>query len=351
MLAGLAFLDGLLGDGEIAGLLGTGADVRAMLRFEAALARAQATAGMVGEDAAEAIESVCARFVPDMEALTRATARDGVVVPELVQQLRQAVGEPHGGFVHFGATSQDVIDTAAALKLAYVLDVFNSRLLSILSQLDLLQSRFGGNRLMGRTRMQAAVPITVGDRLKTWKSPLRHLADELPRQRERVLILTLAGAAGTSEKFGDKIFTVRQSMARYLGLFVPDYVPHTDRGRIADFAGFLSRLTGAFGKIGQDLALMVQNGIDEAEISGGGGSSAMPHKQNPVRAEILVALARHNATLLAGVHQALVHEQERSGGAWTLEWLLMPPMIEASGLSLLHGSALLSSIERFGDPT
>ena len=350
MLAGLTFVGGLLGDNEIADALSTAADVRAMLRFEIELVRAQATAGMVDEEAAAAIESVCTRLVPDMEELTSATARDGVVVPELVRQLRNAVGEPHGRFIHLGATSQDVIDTAMALKLAFVLDVFNSRLSSVLSQLDVLQSRFGRNRLMGRTRMQAAVPITVGDRLKTWKSPLQHLVAELPRQRERVLILTLAGAAGTSEKFDDKIVAVRQSMARNLGLFVPDYVPHTDRGRIADFAGFLSRLTGAFGKIGQDLALMVQNGIDEAEISGGGGSSAMPHKQNPVRAEILVALARYNATLLAGVHQALVHEQERSGSAWTLEWLLMPQMIEASGLSLLHGSALLSSIERFGDP-
>ncbi len=350
MLTGLAFFDGLLGDGEIANLLDTGADVRAMLRFEAALARAQAAAGMVDEKAAAAIESVCRRFVPDMEALTSATARDGVVVPELVRQLRHAVGEPHDRFIHLGATSQDVIDTAAALRLASVLDVFDSRLTSVLSQLDVLELRFGGNRLLARTRMQAAVSITVGDRLRAWKSPLQHLAVELPHQRERLLILTLAGAAGTSEKFGDKIFPVRQSMARDLGLFVPDYVPHTDRGRVADFAGFLSRLTGAFGKIGQDLALMVQNGIDAAEISGGGGSSAMPHKQNPVMAEILVALARYNATLLAGVHQALVHEQERSGSAWTLEWLLMPQMIEASGLSLRHGSALLSSVERFGDP-
>ncbi len=349
MLTGIAFLDGLLGDGEIAGLLDTGVDVRAMLRFEAALARAQATAGMMGEEAAAAIESACARFVPDMEALTSATARDGVVVPELVRQLRHAAGEPHGRFIHLGATSQDVIDTAAALKLASVLNVFDSRLISIRSQFDVLESRFGGNRLLARTRMQAAVPITVGDRLRAWKSPLGHLAAELPRQRERVLILTLAGAAGTSEKFEDRISAIRQAMARDLGLLVPDYVPHTDRGRIADFAGFLSRLTGAFGKIGQDLALMVQNGIDEAEISGGGSSSAMPHKQNPVRAEILVALARYNATLLAGVHHALVHEQERSGSAWTLEWLLMPKMIEAAGLSLIHGQALLAAIERLGD--
>lgn len=345
-----AFLASLIGNDEISTMLGAEADIAAMLRFEAALARAEAAAGMVSDEAEKAIETACRAFSPDMQKLTEATVRDGVVVPEFVRQLRAAVGEEHGKVVHLGATSQDVIDTAFALKLAPVLALFESRLRNILSALDDLIARYGAEPLMGRTRMQAAIPITVADRLRAWRSSIVRLLGDLPRQRDAVLILTLAGAAGTAEKFGDKIGPVRDAMAAELGLKAPDYVPHSDRGRLADFSSYLSLVTGAVGKIGQDVALMAQTGIGEIALSGGGGSSAMPHKQNPVAAEVLVTLARYNSVQLSGMHQALVHEQERSGAAWTLEWLILPQMIEAAGCALSHAIALLSSVERIGSP-
>ncbi|MDI7862886.1 3-carboxy-cis,cis-muconate cycloisomerase [Rhizobiaceae bacterium n13] len=344
-LASASFLASLLGDREISTMLGTEAGIAAMLRFETALARSEASVGLVSADAASAIAAACRDLVPDMPKLRESTLRDGVVVPELVRQLRLKVGEPHDAAVHFGATSQDVIDTALALKLAPVLDLIESRLMKLLADLDALVGRFGDAPLMGRTRMQAAVPITAGHRLRTWRSPIQRLIADLPRQRDALLILTLAGAAGTAEKFGDKITAVRSAMATELGLGVPDYVPHSDRGRMVDFASFLSLVTGALGKIGQDIALMAQTGIDEIALSGGGGSSAMPHKKNPVAAEVLVTLARYNATLLSGMHQALIHEQERSGAAWTLEWIILPQMVEATGCALSHGTALLSSVE------
>ena len=350
-LAASAFLASLLGNDEISSMLGTEADIAAMLKFEAALARAEVLLGMVSAEVAAAIEKSCRVFVPDMRKLTDATARDGVVVPELVRQLRTAVGPEHGNSVHFGATSQDVIDTALALKLVPVLDLFESRLNNLVSALDSLIVRYGANPLMGRTRMQAAIPITVADRLNAWRSPIVRLIGDLPRHRKAMLILTLAGAAGTAEKFGDGIGAVRTAMAADLGLGVPDYVPHTDRSRMADFASHLSLVTGALGKIGQDIALMAQTGIGEISLSGGGASSAMPHKQNPVAAEVLVTLARYNAVQLSGMHQALVHEQERSGAAWTLEWLILPQMLEATACALQHAEALLTSIEDIGSRT
>jgi 3-carboxy-cis,cis-muconate cycloisomerase len=133
-----------------------------------------------------------------------------------------------------------------------------------------------------------------------------------------------------------------------LQLTVPDYVPHAARDRIAALGSWLSQVTGALGKIGQDVALMAQNEIGEVALSGAGGSSAMAHKQNPVLAEILVTLARFNAVQVSGLHQALVHEQERSGAAWTLEWMILPQMVIACGASLRLASTLVGQIKRLG---
>lgn len=344
------YFAGLLGDDEVAALLDSGTDIAAMLRFEQALARAEAQAGLIDSKAAEAVIAAIGGFEPDMRRLTAATLRDGVPVPDLVNQLRETIGEKSGRALHFGATTQDVVDTATALKLAPVFALLEKRLGVVDDVLAGLLDRFGAEPLMAYSRMQAAIMITAGDRISVWRSTVARVAEGLARQKQQMLVLSLAGAAGTAEKFEDRIGAVRNAMADELGLSVPDYVPHTDRGRIADLGSFLSRITGALGKIGQDVALMVQNGIDQVEISGGGGSSAMPHKHNPVLAEVLVALARYNATQVSGVHQALVHEQERSGSAWTLEWLILPQMIEAAALALAHGAAMLTSIERIGEP-
>ena len=347
----LAFLDRLLHDDATAKLLGTQATLDAMLRFELALARASARHGLISDAARLAIEAVGSSFIPDLQKLTEATLKDGVVVPEFVRQLRSVIGDTHEKSVHFGATSQDVIDTALALTLAPVLDLLHLRLTAVDTKLAALQEKFAATPLMGRTRMQAAIPITVGDRLSVWRRPVQRQIETLDSQRRALLILSLAGAAGTAEKFGDTIDAVRRDMATDLGLAVPDFVPHADRARMADFAGWLSLTSGALGKIGQDVALMAQTGIGEIALSGGGKSSAMPHKQNPVRAELLVTLARYNATQLAGMHQALIHEQERSGAAWTLEWMILPDMIEATATALRHAEALLGSVERIGDAT
>ena len=139
-------------------------------------------------------------------------------------------------------------------------------------------------------------------------------------------------------------------MAAELGLaYAPDCW-HTTRDALADYANWLSLVTGSLGKMGQDICLMAQQGLDEAMLGGGGGSSAMPHKRNPVKAEALVTLARFNAVQVGGMHQALVHEQERSGAAWSLEWLILPQMTVAAAASLSTGIALLNSVERLGDP-
>ena len=342
------FLDLLLKDEATEALIGTDADLTAMLSVELALAKAACACGLIGEDAAREIAAAGHGFKPDIVKLNEVTLRDGVVVPELVRQLKAHIGTPHDASVHFGATSQDIIDTALAVKLIAVFELFDVRLKALLKSLDQVTATFGDNPLMGRTRMQAAIPIRVSDRLTVWRGLVERAHVALGEVRSRNLIVSLAGAAGTSEKFGGKIDEVRHAMAALLHLSVPDYVPHAARDRIAGCGNWLSQVTGALGKIGQDIALMAQNEIAEITLSGAGGSSAMAHKQNPVRAEVLVALARYNAVQVSGLHQALVHEQERSGSAWTLEWMILPGMLNATGAALIHAEALMGSVRRIG---
>jgi len=340
------WLAGLVGDEEVAGLLGPEAELAGMLAFEAALAAAEARHGVVPAEAAEAIAAAVAAFRPDVTALRDATARDGVVIPELVRQLRAAVGEPHARWLHFGATSQDAIDTALVLRLSAVLPVLGGRIDAVVGGLDALAGRFGSRALTGRTRMQAAIPIVAGDRIASWRAPLERQRARLDRLRPDVLVVQFGGAAGTLDKLGDRAGAVRAALAETLGL--GDAAQwQSQRDRLAELAGWLAGTTGALGKLGQDVALMAQAG-DEIVLSGGGISSAMPHKANPVGAELLVALARFNAVQLGGMHQAMVHEQERSGAAWTLEWLILPPMLAATAAALRTAASLVAAIESIG---
>ncbi len=337
------FLSGLLGDDEIAPYFSAEADIRAMLSFEAALAKAEAAHGLIPAEAARRIIDTCAAFSPDVPSLRSATARDGVVVPDLIKQLRADVGEEAAKSLHLGATSQDVIDTSLMIRLKAVVFLFAGRLSTIAAGLDALEGQFGRNHLMGHTRMQAAIPIAVADRLNAWRAPLTTYRDRLTEQS---LPVQFGGAAGTLDKLGSQAAAIRASLAQELGL---TDAPQWQSGRlpIADIAGLFSSISGSLGKMGQDIALLAQAG-DVIEISGGGTSSAMAHKQNPVSAEVLVSLARFNATVLSGIHQSLVHEQERSGAAWTLEWLLLPQMTMATAASLRLAGELTGNIKRLG---
>ena len=339
------WLAGLVGDAEVAALIGPEAELAAILAFEAALAAAEARHGLVPTAAATSIAAAIRGFRPDMAAVARATARDGVVVPELVRQLRSAVGAEHGGHVHFGATSQDVIDTALVLRLKAALPVLAARLDAVIGDLAGLEARFGSRALMGRTRMQAAIPIAAAARVASWRGPLVRQRARLERLLPEVLVVQFGGAAGTLDKLGDKAAAVRAALAEALGLEdAPQW--QSQRDRIAELGGWLATTSGALGKFGQDVALMAQGG--EVALSGGGSSSAMPHKANPVGAEVLVALARFNAAQVGGLQQAMVHEQERSGAAWALEWLLLPPMLIATAAALRAAKQVTTSIESIG---
>lgn len=333
------WLGGLFADPDTTALWSPEAQLAGMRAFEAAFSRA-----LGDEGAARAIEGM--DF--DMDDLRAGTAQDGVVVPRLVRQMKAQAGD--AAAVHKGATSQDVIDTATAIAMRDTLALIDARLDVLEQALRDLDARFGARPLMGRTRMQAATEITVADRIAPWLLPLAYHRARIAQARPRVARLQLGGASGDRRDLGDKADTVAADMAAALGLENPPRAWHAMRDGVAEFAGILSLVSGTLGKMGQDIALMAQQGIEEIALSGGGTSSAMAHKQNPVLAELLVTLARFNATQLAGVHQALIHEQERSGAAWALEWMILPQMAQATGRALSAAIRLAGQVTRIGSP-
>lgn len=344
------WLSGLFGDDEITAHLAAEAELARMIAVEAAYARAKGAAGLIEADLAETAATGIETSKLDISLLRSGTTRDGVVVPAFVRTLKSGLPEQCRAVVHTGLTSQDIVDTSLALMLRSIVSILDTRLHAAQTALDGVMAMHGANQLMGRTRMQAALPITVSDRLRTWKDPLVIHAERLAVLKPRLLVLQLGGPVGDRKSFGSKADVIASSMAVELNLTDPGTSWQVQRDGLAEFSNWLSLVTGTLGKMGQDVALMAQQGIGEIVLAGGGGSSAMPHKLNPVQAELLITLARFNAVQLSGMHHALVHEQERSGVAWSLEWMILPQMIMATGNALQTAISLAGSIEHIGAP-
>lgn len=344
-----SLLAGLTGDAEIETLLGDAAQLAAMLRFESALAAAEAETGLITEAAAEAIATAIASFNPDWDDLVAGIGRDGVVVPALVTQLRRHIGAPHAAALHKGATSQDVIDTALVLQLAAIIPLFSARLTDVLDAIAVLAERHGTRPLMAHTRMQQALPFTINAKLATWAAPLRRHLRALEAVRHSLLVIQLGGPIGDRSSFGSQGEAVARALAKQLDLGMAEPW-QSARDPLVGFASQLALLTGSLGKIGADVTILAQNEIGALTLSNGGSSSAMAHKSNPVNAEVLVALARYTAGLVGTMQQAMVHENERSGAAWTLEWLTLPQIVMSTGASLRLAKNLLDNLRISASP-
>lgn len=339
----MTLLSTLAGDDEIAVLLSDAAQLDAMLRFEVALARASAEADLISTKAADAIAAGLVGFTPDWSELNAGMERDGVVVPTLLKQLRALLPEQFRADLHRGATSQDVIDTALMLQLAEVIGVLERRLSALQQRLGSLAAEHATVPVMAHTRMQAAIPSTWGEKLRTWGEPLVRYQADLAAARRGLLVVQLGGPVGDRCSFEGKGDAIARGLAGRLDLGIaPSW--HATRAPIVGFGSLLALISGSLGKIGADVALLAQTELASVHIEGGGGSSAMAHKSNPVAAEVLVSLARFNAGLSGTLAQSMVHENERSGAAWTLEWLVLPQMAITTGASLRLGLKLTEQL-------
>lgn len=326
-------------------LLSDQADINAMLEFEIALAQVQGQNGIIPQRHASEIASFVNGFAPDMAALANATARDGLAVPGLVAQIKDKLTPDMAKSFHFGATSQDVIDSSLMMRLTRVFEYFAQQTDKLAGDLDVLSEKWGNLPLMAVTRQRDALPMTIADRVKTWRQGVDVATKKMNAIITERLPVQLGGPIGRS----DMADTIRADLAGVLALRDPGHAWHSTRDPIQTIGGALCALTAALGKIGADLGRMSQDGVRTATIAGG-GSSAMAHKVNPVDTELLVALSSFAATMQGGLAQASVHEYERSGTSWTLEWLILPQMVATSGAALKAGRRLLGNVERLGQP-
>jgi 3-carboxy-cis,cis-muconate cycloisomerase len=331
-----------LGDRDGAALFADAAEVAAMVRVEAALAGVQGRLGVIPAAAGEVIAAALEGVVVDPRALGAGMAGSGVPVPALVAALRAIVGGDAAQYLHWGATTQDIVDTGLVLRLRQLCDLLGARLQAVIAALAGQAREHRDLVMAARTWGQPATPTTFGLRIAGWLVPLIRHRDRLLELRPRLLVVSCGGASGTMAAMGEHGPAVEAALAEALGLGVPPKPWHAERDGVAELAGWLSLVTGSLGKMGTDLKLMAASGA--ARAGAAGGSSTMPQKANPVGAEALVALARQNAALLGALHGALIHAEERDAAAWSAEWLCLPQMAVAAGASLRHALELARTL-------
>jgi 3-carboxy-cis,cis-muconate cycloisomerase len=309
------------------------ASLQNMLDFEAALARAEAATGVIPERAAAPIAAACRAESFDLAGLAEAAMRSGNLAIPLVKALTASVAkaDPDASrYVHWGATSQDVIDTATMLTLRAGID-------ALLTDIDRAIAGFAGlarqhrdTPMVARTWLQHALPMPFGLKLAEYAAALHRSRQRLRRLRAETLALQFGGAAGTLAALGDKGILVSEKLAEVLKLPLPDAPWHTHRDRIAEAASVFAIIAGSCGKIARDVSLMMQTDVGEAfepSGEGRGGSSTMPHKRNPVAAASALGAAAMAPNLAATIFAAQVQEHERSAGPWHAEWPTLPTLM------------------------
>lgn len=326
---------GLFGDAEAEALFSDAAEIAAMLQVEGALARVQGQLGLIPTEAAAFIDRAARETNLDPALLAVETARNGVPIPALLAAFRAAAGTPaQMAWLHWGATSQDILDTALALRLRQVIHLWDARLSTLLHALALLAEAHADLPMAARSFGQAATPSSFGALVASWGRPLLRHRQRLDAVRAEVLKVSLSGAAGTLSAMGPEGPKVRAALAQTLDLADPGSSWHSERDGMIAFAGVMAGMTASLGKLGEDLILLAQTGLSEVRIAGAGGSSTMPQKQNPIAPSVLVALGRQVAGLSATMIAAGQHRQMRDGAAWFTEWLTLPQMVISTSRAL-----------------
>ncbi len=303
-----------------------------MLDFEHALARAEAAVGIIPASAVISIANACHAESFDRPALAEAAVQAGNLAIPLVKMLtaKVASADPSAArYVHWGATSQDVIDTATMLGLRAAINALITDLDRAITGFVRLAVQHRETAVVARTWLQHALPMPFGLKLAEYAAALHRSRERLKRIRRETLALQFGGAAGTLAALGDNGLKVAEQLAQELSLPLPDAPWHTHRDRIADVAAALAILTGTCGKIARDVSLMMQTDVAEAfepADEGRGGSSTMPHKRNPVAAARVLAAATMAPNLAATIMAAQVQDHERSAGPWHAEWPTLPTL-------------------------
>ena len=322
----------LLSSAAMRGVCDDRAYLQHMLDFEAALARAQAAVGVIPQSAVAPIAAACRTEAFDLTTLAEAATRAGNLAIPLVKTLTADIAKADAEaarYVHWGATSQDVIDTATMLGLRAAIDALEPDLDRAIAGFAGLARQHRDTAMVARTWLQHALPMPFGLKLAEYAAALHRSKTRLKRLRAEALALQFGGAAGTLAALGDKGLIVAEKLAAELELPLPEAPWHTHRDRVAEAASVFAILAGSCGKIARDVSLMMQTDVAEAfepSGEGRGGSSTMPHKRNPVACASALAAATMAPNLAATIFAAQVQDHERSAGPWHAEWPTLPTL-------------------------
>lgn len=328
--------------------------IQYMIKAEVALAQAEADVGVMPQSAASIIAQVAEEqgiHAIDFESLATATALAGNIAIPFVKQFTAAVknvDEDASRYVHWGATSQDIIDTATVLQAKDALSIIQIQLQSAHDVAVHLAEQYRDQVMIGRTWLQQGLPITLGHKAARWASSFQRDLERLEQIKSRVLTVQLGGAVGSLASILDQGSAVVEAYAQRLDLSKPDCTWHGERDRILDIAHFLAVVTGNTGKMARDWSLMMQTEIAEVfepTAKGRGGSSTMPHKRNPVAAASILAAANRVPALMSSMYQSMVQEHERSLGAWHAEWLALPEIFQLCAGALQRTHEVLQGLE------
>lgn len=317
---------GLFGTGDASAILGDRAIVASWILVESALAQAQAKVGLIPQDRGQRLARALCEISVDVETVAAGVSQSAVGVPALLEALRAQLPDDLAQVLHWGATSQDIIDTGLMLRLGQALSLTEGRTRRALESLVTLAERHRHTPMVARTWGQQAVPTRFGLVCAQWMGPLIRSLEALPALRQRCLAVQLGGAAGTLSAMADKGPAVGDAVARHLGL-TPAPPWHGSRDRIVEIAHWCAQISLALGRIGLDLGVLTSTEVAEVRLSQTGGSSTMPQKQNPVQPGVLAAQGRLAPAQAAAVTQTALWSLERDGAAWLSEWQALAPLV------------------------
>jgi 3-carboxy-cis,cis-muconate cycloisomerase len=346
-----SLLDPLFTTARMAELTSDRARLQGMLDFEAALARAEAGAGAIPAGAADPIAAACRGELYDLAALGREAASAGNPLIPLLRALGERVARAHpeaAPWIHLGATSQDAMDTGLVLQLRAVLAALDEDVARLATALLRLVRTHRETILAGRTWLQQAEPTTLGLKAAGWLAAVDRHRARLREVGGRALVVELGGAVGNLAALGERGREVLERLAGELRLGVPELPWHTHRDRLVESAAAMGLLVGTLGKLGRDVALLMQSEVGEAAEPSGpgrGGSSSMPQKRNPVSAAVMEAAALRAPALVATLLGAMVQEHERGLGGWQAEWEVLPELWRLTAGALAQAVAVAEGLE------
>ncbi|MEN3237822.1 MULTISPECIES: 3-carboxy-cis,cis-muconate cycloisomerase [Methylobacterium] len=300
--------------------------IQRYIEVEVALAKAEAACGVIPAEAADEIAARCSFEALDFDLLRHETDNVGYPILPLVHQLVKQCGEA-GRFVHWGATTQDIMDTANVLQIRAGLELVSADIDALRTILADLSRRHRDTPMAGRTHLQQALPVTFGYKTAIWLAALDRHAERLAQARPRVLVGSFAGAAGTLASLGESGLAVQEALCRELGLGVPVSTWHVARDGFAEVVNLLALITGSLGKIALDVMIMASTEFAEVYepfVTGRGASSTMPQKRNPISSELMLAASKGVRQQAGLMLDAMVQDFERATGPWHAEWMAIP---------------------------